>query len=322
MNHLSIKNRLINLVIITITIFIPISSYSIESKMIGKVTLLRGKVYVVKASQTEKNLLKVGDSVFSSDQLESEVNSAARITMIDNNLIDIYPKSKILISKYIYDSEKNEKNVELKLDYGKVKSTVNQKYDDNKNKFQVQTPTVVAGVRGTIFTTGYDPIKKLSEVVTIKGLVAVEKFADKEFKRPPVLVKPDFKLEAQNISTPLEVKELPKIEIQKLDSEDKKLGIESDITQHEIQLKNSDQSRVEKNKIDSTEKTSEELIIKKQNELKNRIEDKTLKNVDEQATKKQAEIEKRIEENAAKKADQQAAKKTSRDRKTCRRSFN
>ena len=144
----------------------------------GKVTIVKGQVFIVRGS--EKIQVVKDISVLESDVIESQPGGTARITMIDSNLVDVYPKSKVQIAKYIYKPNQNQKDVELKVDFGKIKSTVNQKYDGANNKFQVKTPSAVAGVRGTVFTAEYNAATKISRVVTIEGLVAVTKILDRE----------------------------------------------------------------------------------------------------------------------------------------------
>ena len=50
------------------------------------------------------------------------------------------------IEKYTNDAKTDSRQVELKVEYGKVRATVEQKYDGEKNSFNVKTPTAVAGV--------------------------------------------------------------------------------------------------------------------------------------------------------------------------------
>jgi hypothetical protein len=55
--------------------------------------------------------------------------------------------------------------------YGKIRAKVEQKYDDETNKFQVKTKSAVAGVRGTDFFTSYTPSNNQTKVVTFEGSV-------------------------------------------------------------------------------------------------------------------------------------------------------
>lgn len=156
----------------------------------GKITIIKGHVLIIR--DFNKLIAKKNDTVLESDIIEALAGGTARITLIDSNLVDIYPKSKVEISKYIYKPNKDQKKVELRVDFGKIKATVNQKYDGAKHTYEVKTPSAVAGVRGTVFTAEYDPVKRTSEIVTIEGLVAVNKIIEiSEKQGAPVFVKPN-----------------------------------------------------------------------------------------------------------------------------------
>lgn len=193
----------------------------------GKVTIVKGQVFILRSG--EKIQVKKDITVLESDVIESQPGGTARITMIDSNLVDIYPKSKVEISKYVYKPNQDQKDVELKVDFGKIKSTVNQKYDGAKNKFQVKTPSAVAGVRGTVFTAEYDAVKKVSKVITIEGLVAVTKIIDRERQTPPVFVRPDqvVKVDAEQPKTE-QPRDLKSDEREERKQEDKDLGYQYD----------------------------------------------------------------------------------------------
>lgn len=94
---------------------------------------------------------KVGTKVNQGDQIITGLDSRAKIVMSDRNIINISPNTKVVIEEYINDAK--SKNVKLGLLEGKIRTNVEQKYDNDKNKFEIRTPTAVAGVRGTQFIT-------------------------------------------------------------------------------------------------------------------------------------------------------------------------
>ena len=207
--------------------FLSISALA-GGSIAGKVTIVKGQVFIVRGS--EKIQVKKDITVLESDVIESQAGGTARITMIDSNLVDVYPKSKVEIAKYVYKPNEDQKEVELKVDFGKIKSTVNQKYDGAKNKYQVKTPSAVAGVRGTVFTTEYDAAKKVSRVTTIEGLVAVTKMLERgERQAPPVFVRPnqEVKLDIQSAKAE-QPRDLKTEERDERKKEDKDLGYQYD----------------------------------------------------------------------------------------------
>ncbi len=132
---------------------------------------------------------KVGMKVNQTDKVVSGKDARAKIVMSDKNILNISPDTQLVIEAYKFNEAKDEKNVSLNVLYGKVRATVNQKYDGEKNKFQVKTPSAVAGVRGTDFLTSYNPTTNASKVVTFEGAVAVGSGTDASGKiQNPVTV--------------------------------------------------------------------------------------------------------------------------------------
>ncbi|MES2802122.1 MAG: FecR domain-containing protein, partial [Bdellovibrionota bacterium] len=64
-----------------------------------------------------------------------------------------------------------EKNVRLSLIEGKVRTNVEQKYDNTENKFEIKTPSAVVGVRGTQFMTSYRRSNNMTGVTAFRGEV-------------------------------------------------------------------------------------------------------------------------------------------------------
>lgn len=143
---------------------------SAQNEISGTMMVVKGDVKVTSAKSGKTDPAKVGTKVYSGDTIASAADSRAKIVMSDKNVINISPDSKITIEKY-ENSEKG-RNVELKVDYGKVRASVEQKYDGEKNKFNIRTPTAVAGVRGTDFVTGFNRATGQTRIVTFTGVVA------------------------------------------------------------------------------------------------------------------------------------------------------
>lgn len=140
-------------------------------KMEGVFMVVKGDIKVVSKDGSQSGA-KVGKKVSQGDTIVSGPDSRAKVVMTDKNVLNISPDSKIMIEKYENDGKDN-KNVELNVLYGKVRASVEQKYDGEKSKFNVKTPSAVAGVRGTDFITGYSSQTKQTSITTFAGSVAV-----------------------------------------------------------------------------------------------------------------------------------------------------
>lgn len=137
----------------------------------GVFRVVKGKVSVKSAQNGQVTKARLGSKVLPGDLVSTDKDSRAKIVMVDNNEINISPDTEIKIEKYEFNPEQGKKEVLLNVIYGKVRSKVEQKYDGKTSKFQVKTPSAVAGVRGTDFITGYSASTGMSQVVTFEGRV-------------------------------------------------------------------------------------------------------------------------------------------------------
>ncbi len=203
-----------------IILFLPTFIFA---KGYGIVTLLKGHSEV-QTSDGKKTELKKGDKVFESDTVITADKSIVRIVMVDTNIIDVYPNSKLLIKEYIYNPKENQKNVRLEVSEGRIKSTVKQKYDNEINKYNVKTPVVVAGVRGTIFTTEHEKKSGESRITTHEGNVMVGRLDANDQVKEFLSVKANQTVQMDRQTAKPEVKDIPKPDVEKQKNDDQKNG--------------------------------------------------------------------------------------------------
>lgn len=210
-------------IFILVSIFISfLTTAHAEQIAAGKFVFIRGDVTINRLINNKLTQIKAqnNDAVYKSDMIETTSNAAARVRLIDSNQIDIYPKTKVSISDYIYKPAENKKNVELDIDYGKIQSTVRQKYDGTKNTYRVKTPGIVAGVRGTIFTVGYE--SGLSSTLVTEGIVDVQINSvggEKASESSGALVRPQQKIQFIKSQKKIEVASFSREDIEKIKSE-------------------------------------------------------------------------------------------------------
>lgn len=137
----------------------------------GVLRVVKGEVQIKSAKSGATARARIGEKVFPKDVVITGKDARAKIVMVDNNEINVSPESQIEIQHYEYDPAAGKKDVLLNVIYGKVRSKVEQKYDGKTSKFQIKTPSAVAGVRGTDFLTSYNKQNDSSQIVTFEGKV-------------------------------------------------------------------------------------------------------------------------------------------------------
>ncbi len=198
------------------TVFI-FSTVSWAQEVNGVMMVVKGDIKVTSGKDQKTEAAKVGKKVFSGDTITAGPDSRAKIVMSDKNVLNISPDSKLVIEKYTNNGD--SKNVELKVEYGKIRASVEQKYDGEKSKFNVKTPSAVAGVRGTDFLTGFNPATKQSQVITFSGTVAVGQPGPGGSIVNPVFVQPGQMTTASEGKGPEAPKSVPKEELNKMNQE-------------------------------------------------------------------------------------------------------
>jgi hypothetical protein len=162
-------------------------SNSVWAQAHGIFMVVKGEIKI-KSGDGKSEIAKIGKKVFPGDQISSGKDSRAKIVMSDKNVINISPETVLVIE--VYQNDGKNKNVQLSILEGKVRAGVEQKYDGEKNRFNIKTPSAVAGVRGTDFLTSYSSATKVSQVITFSGTVAVGTPGPNGRIENPVFVKP------------------------------------------------------------------------------------------------------------------------------------
>lgn len=182
----------------------------------GTFIIVKNEITIQKKGGS-KEAAKVGATISAGDTVISGNDSRAKIAMQDRNIITVLPNTTLVIEEY--KSSGTDKNVKLSLLEGKVRNDVKEKYDNDKNKFQIRTPTAVAGVRGTKFITSFSPNTNVTEVITLKGEVVVTKYAvNQTTALGTVTVNQGEKATLTNDATPpAEPVNVPKVELREAD---------------------------------------------------------------------------------------------------------
>jgi hypothetical protein len=138
----------------------------------GLFMVVKGSVKVISGKDKSTATAKVGSKVFSGDTVVTEKDSRAKIVMADRNVLQLSPDTKFEITNYKTSEVESERTAQLALMQGKVRAQVEQKYGE-KNKFEMRTPTAVAGVRGTQYVIQYNPTTSITSVMVMSGKVMV-----------------------------------------------------------------------------------------------------------------------------------------------------
>ena len=203
--------------ILSFAVFSSIAISSIaKAEMAGIFMMIKGQV-TLKIKGSNPLPAKIGTKLHESDQVTSGPDSRAKIVMEDGNVLNISPDTIMTVEKYRNDA--NEKNVEIKIDQGKLRSSVEQKYDGVKSQFNIRTPTSVAGVRGTDFITSYNPASHVAQFVTFHGVVTVSQITNGQYSKPVEVKGGQMTSVNPNASAPEVPKAVPPTQLQQMNTQ-------------------------------------------------------------------------------------------------------
>jgi hypothetical protein len=115
-----------------------------------QITFFSGDTKILKASVEKKP--ELGMALASDDVLVTGSNGSVEILIQESGLVKVSKNTSIMVSSLFRNSETSDTNIHI--NYGKI-VTVVKKEKKNQN-YNVVTPTLVAGVRGTSFMTNVE----------------------------------------------------------------------------------------------------------------------------------------------------------------------
>lgn len=119
------------------------------AEVAGRLTMLEGRVDLLKGGQLPSVEAKLEDTVSPGDVLRTKSLSKAQITFIDNTVMTISPESRIAVEEYMFDSDHGKRSAVVNLFQGMVLTVVSKIFKSEKPDFIIKTHTAVLGVRGT-----------------------------------------------------------------------------------------------------------------------------------------------------------------------------
>jgi hypothetical protein len=127
------------------------------SRVIPAVSLLRGAKSMNASAKTPVDWL---------DVLNTQANGRARVSLDDGSVLNVGSDSSVKVVKH----DAGAQQTDLEVTVGKIRSQA-QKISQPNGKFEVHTPSGVAGVVGTDFFVGYE--NNVMTVIVFDGIVKV-----------------------------------------------------------------------------------------------------------------------------------------------------
>jgi len=114
-----------------------------------------------------------GAEVRTGDTLRTGAAGRLKVVLADGSVLVVSERSELVIDEHVYRPADGSLSSVLELLGGKVRAVVNEYYGASNAKFEIQTDTAVAGVRGTDFIVTYDGVAGTTEVIGVSGRISV-----------------------------------------------------------------------------------------------------------------------------------------------------
>ena len=135
----------------TLAIGWPAGVQGLTQQAIGFYLTVIGKPTVVHVGQPAAMPVKLRESVYFKDVIETQADSRAKALFDDDSILTVGESSRVEVSEYIYDSANDQRSTVLRLVQGKARALVGKLFAGLGSRFEVHTPTAVAAARGTYF---------------------------------------------------------------------------------------------------------------------------------------------------------------------------
>lgn len=184
---------------IALSFILPIGfSHAEEEAYIARAVSVSGKVLLRGEGSTTAQMafLKPGDRLYKGAIVNTGSDGTVKLLMTDRTIIDLGPSSLFKMNDYQL-GKVGDRKVDLSLDYGQVRASVNEKLTSNKGKFTIRTKTATMGVRGTEFVVNV-PVASLEnksapETTSLTVMHGKVEVVDSlKPSAPPIAVTPGF----------------------------------------------------------------------------------------------------------------------------------
>jgi hypothetical protein len=127
----------------------------------------------VAAVQGTFEAARSGLPVFVGDQMRTGADGRGKVVFQDDSILALAPNTQIRLDSQVFDPGARKFRSLLHLVEGKIRAWVSDYYHEPHARYEVETPTAVAGVRGTEFIVVYDAAAETTDVVGITDRVDV-----------------------------------------------------------------------------------------------------------------------------------------------------
>lgn len=225
-----------------------LATVSMVSAQVAVITTVKGKVEVQRAGESDWKPVVTKTDLNVNDKVQTKKGANCEITLDDGSIIKLRENTTLEINDLSEDKDTKKKSSVFKLLLGKLWAKAEYQED---SKFEVVTPTSIAGIRGTEFAI-IVAIDGASDILVFKGKIEVRSLIEEDKEIRTVLVEAGKALGIKpgEIGLPRDLSPLEKEDWQKF-LEGKRVLLINPATDEERESLKQDISRARENFIEN-----------------------------------------------------------------------
>lgn len=138
-------------------LFVLVPSGAGAEQVAGKITNVQGKVEIRRLGAVGGRVARRWATVFVGDIIETGADGRLRILLEDSSVVTLSEDSKLTVDEQVFNPDGGERSSFFSLLRGRVRAMVSKYINATDSRFEVRTPTAVAGVRGTDKEVTFNP---------------------------------------------------------------------------------------------------------------------------------------------------------------------
>ena len=181
----------------------------VHAQVVGQVAGVEGTVEVLHAGASTWDPLAIQDDILLQDRVRTQPQSKLKILFQDDSILTLGAETELTVDEQVLQPSGGDTSL-FNLIRGVLKAVVADRYALPGSRFEIRTPTAVAGVRGTGFfincILGADPSLDNCLFVGLFNRIRVESLT---FPGQPVFLERQFYTEVQRNQPPDPPQPLP-----------------------------------------------------------------------------------------------------------------
>lgn len=148
---------------------------------VGRVAALDGGAEAQHTATAAWAPLAAGDGILLGDRLRTLADGRLKVLLHDDSVLTLGASSELTVDEQAVGAEAPASRFGLSV--GTLRAVVTERYGKPGARFEVETPTAIAGVRGTSFIATYDTAAEQTVVVGLVDTTFVRSRVDPETAR-------------------------------------------------------------------------------------------------------------------------------------------